>query len=125
MKQVFRIIGVWVLFFATIGAVAFGFAMMAVLEPIPLEAQAVFDAGRVTVATTATAIFTAPGVGGRVTICNRHTTPIFIGPASVTTANGFELINATCDVFFPRPRATIFGIVAAATARVDYAAGAP
>lgn len=87
------------------------------------KADAAFDAGRVTVSTTATIIYTAPVRGGAVRICNRHTTPIFVGPATVTTANGFEIINATCEDFRPFPRDVIYGIVAAATARVDYAAG--
>ena len=89
----------------------------------PLEAQATFNAGRVTVNTTATPIWTAPASAARVMVrfCNRHTTPIFVGPSTVTTANGFEIINATCEEFAAFRGATIYGIVAAATARVDYA----
>ena len=85
--------------------------------------QPTFDAGRVTVATTATVIYVTPQRGGAVRLCNRHTTPIFVGPVGVTTANGFEILNATCEDFRAQRGATIYGIVAAATARVDYAAG--
>lgn len=82
-----------------------------------------FNAGRVTVATTATAIFTAARRGSSVVICNRHSASIFIGPSTVTTANGFEIVAGDCTTQRPYPRDTIYGIVAAATARVDYAEG--
>lgn len=88
-----------------------------------IDAGAAFDAGRVTVTTAATAIFTAPPRGGSVLICNRHSVEIFIGPIGVTTANGFEVKAGDCTTQRPFPRDTIYGIVAAATARVDYAAG--
>lgn len=90
--------------------------------PLELEAQAgqVFNAQRVTVGTTATLIYTGTPRGAKIRLCNRHTTPIFIGPVGVTTANGFEIINATCEDIEPAPKSAIYGIVAAATARVDY-----
>lgn len=94
---------------------------IAIVLALVSTAGAAFNAGRVTVATTATIIYTAPARGAAVRICNRHTTPIFVGPSTVTTANGFEIINATCESFRPYPKDTIYGIVAAATARVDYA----
>lgn len=93
------------------------------LTPPTLDAQPSFDAGRVTVAVTATPIYVTPQRGGGVRICNRHTTPIFVGSSTVTIANGFEILNATCENFRAYPKATIYGIVAAATARIDYAAG--
>jgi hypothetical protein len=88
-----------------------------------LEAQSVFNAGRVTVATTATELYRTPQRGGTVLLCNRHSASIFIGPSSVTTANGFEVAAGDCTTQTPYGRAVIYGIVAAATARVDYAEG--
>ncbi len=104
--------------FATLATL---FVLLMVFAWPPVEAA--FNAGRVTVATTATAIFTAARRGSSVLICNRHTTSIFIGPSTVTTANGFEVAAGDCTTQRPFPRDTIFGIVAAATARVDYAEG--
>lgn len=97
--------------------------VLLVVVNLAAVANAAFEAGRVTVATTATVVWTAPKSKTRVMvrICNRHTTPIFVGPSSVTTANGFEIINATCEQFSPAPGDAIYGIVAAATARVDWA----
>lgn len=107
---------------AVLATAAFGLLAYAIniAMPVHVDAQNVFVAGRVTVATTATPIFTTPARGGEVRICNRHTTPIFIGAADVTTANGFEVLNATCENIRPYPRAVVYGIVAAATARVDF-----
>jgi len=99
-------------------------AIVAVLLAIVAPLSAAFEAGRVTVTTTETAIWTTPARSATkpmIRICNRHTTPIFVGPTGVTTANGFEIINATCEEFRPNKGDTIFGIVAAATARVDWA----
>lgn len=87
------------------------------------ELAAAFNAGRVTVAVTATPIYTAAQRGASVLICNRHTASIYIGPSTVTTANGFEVSAGDCTTQRPFPRDTIYGIVAAATARVDYAEG--
>jgi hypothetical protein len=87
------------------------------------EAGAAFNAGRVTVAVTATAIYTAPPRGASVLICNRHSASIFIGPITVTTANGFEVAAGDCTSQVPFKGDTIYGIVAAATARVDYTEG--
>lgn len=93
-----------------------------VLFVVPI-AEAAFTVGRATLGTTATLIWTAPQSKATVMIrlCNRHTTPVFVGPAGVTTANGFEIINATCEEFAPFAGDAIYGVVAAATARVDYA----
>jgi hypothetical protein len=98
-------------------------AIVLVLLSLAGAAEGAFNAGRVTVATTATAIFTAARRGSSVLICNRHTASIFIGPSTVTTANGFEVAAGDCTTQRPFPQDTIFGIVAAATARVDYAEG--
>lgn len=118
MKEIWTVVGSWAAFFA--GVFAFAFALSAT-NPAPIAAA--FVAGRVTVATTATAIFTAAPRGGSVLICNRHTASIFIGPIGVTTANGFEVAAGDCTTQRPFPRDTIYGIVAAATARVDFAEG--
>lgn len=101
---------------------AVGYLVSSKFPVVELEAQAgqVFNAQRVTVATTATLIYTGTPRGAKIRLCNRHTTPIFIGPVGVTTANGFEIINATCEDIEPAPKSAIYGIVAAATARVDY-----
>jgi hypothetical protein len=104
-------------------AVAFIATVLFVGGDRELEAQSVFNAGRVTVATTATAVYTAPPRGATVLLCNRHSASIFIGPSTVTTANGFEVAAGDCTQQTPYARATIYGIVAAATARVDYTQG--
>lgn len=88
-----------------------------------LQAQSEVTSGRVTVATTATVVYTTPRRGATVMLCNRHTTPIFLGPSTVTTANGFEVLNGDCVSLQPYPRSIVYGIVAAATARVDYFEG--
>lgn len=95
-----------------------------VLLALVASSEAAFVAGRVTVAVTATPIYTGAARGASVLICNRHTASIFIGPATVTTANGFEVGAGDCTTQRPFPKDTIFGIVAAATARVDFAEGA-
>lgn len=87
------------------------------------QVEAAFNAGRVTVTTSATAIYTAPRRGGSVLICNRGAASIFIGPSTVTTATGFEVETSACVTMRPFPNDTIYGIIAAATARVDYAEG--
>jgi hypothetical protein len=113
--------------FPLMGMVLCVFALIALVMVCwsvePLEAQSVFNAGRVTVATTATAVYTAPARGATVLLCNRHSASIFIGPSTVTTANGFEVAAGDCTQQTPYARATIYGIVAAATARVDYTEG--
>lgn len=107
----------------SVGLVIVTVFVLALIWTGALQAQAVFDAGRVTVATTATAIYVTPPRGATVRICNRHTVSIFIGPVGVTTATGFEILTATCETVRAQRGATIYGIVAAATARVDYFAG--
>ncbi len=98
------------------------FAIVVVLALVSVV-SADFNAGRVTVATTATQVFRAQRRGSSVLICNRHTASIYIGPSTVTTANGFEVSAGDCTTQRPFPNEIIYGIVAAATARVDYAEG--
>ena len=98
--------------------------VLVVVALVAIPAEAAFNAGRLTVTTTATALYTAPARGGTVLLCNRHTTSIFLGgSAALTVANGFELLAADCMSLRPFPREAIWFIVAAATARVDYAEG--
>lgn len=86
--------------------------------------EAAFNAGRLTVTTTATALYTAQRRGSSVLLCNRHSASVFIGgSASLTTANGFEIAAGDCTTQRPFPTDAIWFIVAAATARVDYAEG--
>lgn len=89
-----------------------------------IEAQPVFNAGRLSVTTTATALYSSVQRGSSVLFCNRHTASVFLGgSAALTTANGFELLANDCVTMRPYPRAAVWFIVAAATARVDYAEG--
>jgi hypothetical protein len=87
-------------------------------------AEAAFRAGRITVTTTATALYTAPARGGSVLLCNRHTASVYIGgDGTLTTANGFEIAAGDCTTQRPFPNESIWFIVGAATARVDFAEG--
>lgn len=85
---------------------------------------AVFRSGRYTVTTTATAFYTAPPRGATVVLCNRHSASVFLGgDATLTTANGFELLAGDCTTQTPFRGDAIWMIVAAATARVDWTEG--
>lgn len=101
-------------------------AMAVVLALVSLAGtvEAAFRAGRLTVTTTATALYTAPPRGAAVVLCNRHSASVYLGgDNTLTTANGFELAAADCTTQRPYPGDSIWFIVAAATARVDYAEG--
>jgi len=74
-------------------------------------------AARVTVATTATLIYTPPPSGGTGLIRNAGTASVYLGDAAVTTATGWELIPGAA-VSLPAID-PIYGIVAASTNRVD------
>lgn len=87
-------------------------------------AFAAFRAGRITVTTVATALYTAPARGASVLLCNRHSTSVFLGgDNTLTTANGFELLAGDCTQQKPFRGDSIWFIVAAATARVDFTEG--
>lgn len=89
-----------------------------------VDVGAAYRAGRYTVTTTATAFYTAPARGGTVLLCNRHSASVYLGgDATLTTANGFELVAGDCTSQSPYKRDSIWMIVAAATARVDWAEG--
>lgn len=86
--------------------------------------EAAFRAGRITVTTTATALYTTQRRGSSVLFCNRHSASVFLGgDATLTTANGFELAAGDCTTQRPFPGDSVWFIVAAATARVDWAEG--
>lgn len=86
-----------------------------VLVMLGSSASAV-TAPRVTVATTATLIYTAPLAGmGRVLIRNPGAVSVYVGPSTVTTANGFEIAAGDSLGINLSYGDTIYGIVAAAT----------
>lgn len=86
---------------------------------VAAPALADLQASRVTCATTATLAYTAPQRGGTFIGKNAGANPIFLGNASVTTANGFELaVGAGVSVpMFVGEK--VYCIVAAATERLD------
>jgi len=89
--------------------------VVAVMVLIGSRADAVL-APRVTVATTATLIFTAPLAGvSRVLIRNPGAVSVYVGPATVTTANGFEIAGGDAMAINLGYGDTIYGIVAAST----------
>lgn len=101
-----------------------GLVFVALLFSGSPSSEAAFNAGRLTVTTTATALYTAVRRGSSVLLCNRHTASVYIGgSASLTTANGFEIAAGDCTTQRPYPNDAIWFIVGAATARVDYAEG--
>jgi hypothetical protein len=98
--------------------------MLAIVIGLATEAGATFTAGRITVTTTATALYRAQLRGSSVLLCNRHTASVYLGgDATLTTANGFELAAGDCTTQRPFKGDRIWFIVAAATARVDYTEG--
>lgn len=73
-------------------------------------------ATRVTVSTSATLIFTAPLAGvSRVLIRNPSAVSVYVGPSTVTTANGFEIAAGDALAINLGYGDPIYGIVAAAT----------
>ena len=70
---------------------------------------------RVTVANTATTLFSVQPFSQDVAIANRGSNPMFIGDSTVTTANGFQLdVNSTIS-FTAVANTAFFGIVASGT----------
>jgi hypothetical protein len=80
---------------------------------------------RITVGTSATLIFTAPPAGvARVLIRNPGAVSVYVGPAGVTTATGFEIAagdSVGLNLSYGDP---IYGVVAAATQVVYTISGA-
>lgn len=72
--------------------------------------------GRVTVATTATLIFTAPLAGNsRVLIRNPTAVSVYVGGSGVTTATGFEIAAGDSLGINLSYGDAIYGVVAAST----------
>jgi hypothetical protein len=72
-------------------------------------------ATRVTVATTATLVYTSATGGSTVLVRNPGTVSVYLGAADVTTATGFEL-GAGDNIALPLGGTDpVYGIVAAAT----------
>lgn len=103
-------------------AIAFVLGLVILIGAV---AEAAFVAGRLTVTTTATALYTAQRRGSSVLLCNREASAsVYIGgSAALTTANGFEITAGACTTQRPYPGDAIWFIIAAATGRVDYAEG--
>lgn len=98
--------------------------VLALLLALAPSAGAAFNAGRITVTTAAQALYRAQNRGSSVLLCNRHTASVYIGgDNTLTTANGFEIAAGDCTTQRPFPKDSIWFIVAAATARVDYSEG--
>lgn len=72
---------------------------------------------RVTVATTATLVYTAPatGRGAVVLIRNPSAVSVYVGSSAVTTATGFEIAAGDALSLALQSQETVYGIVAAAT----------
>ncbi|HLX21639.1 MAG TPA: hypothetical protein VKR23_15950 [Gaiellaceae bacterium] len=87
------------------------------LALVALEAHAaVVTAVRVTVASTATLIYTAPpGFTGRVLVRNPSAVSVYVGSASVTTTTGFEIAAGDALGINVVPADTLYGIVATGT----------
>ena len=71
---------------------------------------------RVTVATTATLLWTAPASGtGRILVRNPSSVSVYVGDATVTTANGFEIVAGDSVGINLSYGDRLYGIVVAAT----------
>lgn len=92
-------------------------AVLALLAPpAPLSAVTV---SRVTCATTATLAYTAATGGSTVLLRNAGAASVFLGPAAVTTATGWELVTGAGLSVPLGPGDTLYCIVASGTNRVD------
>lgn len=87
--------------------------------------SAVVRYARVTVTTSATLIYTAPAAGarGRVLVRNPSSVSVYVGDASVTTANGFEIAAGDAVTINLDLGDSLYGIVAAATQVVHTISG--
>jgi hypothetical protein len=100
-------------------------ALIVVLSLVSVPGQAVVRYTRVTVAVTATLLYTAPTIGqtGRVLIRNPSAVSVYIGDASVTVANGFEVAAGDAISINLDQGDSVYGIVAAATQVVHTISG--
>lgn len=94
--------------------------LVAALAAAPLEAV---SATRVTVAATATVIFTARGGVSKVLIRNPTAVSVYIGGSGVTTATGFEIAAGDAVSVALEKQEAIYGIVASGTAIVHVLEG--
>lgn len=74
------------------------------------------NVNRVTIATTATLIYTAPLAGNsRVLVRNPSAVSVYVGPAGVLTTTGFEIAAGDSIGINLSYGDTLYGVVAAAT----------
>lgn len=85
------------------------------LLALSTPADAIVQTQRITVATTATLIWTAPAGSGRILVRNPSTVSVYVGGSAVTTATGFEIAAGDSLGIMLANRGTIYGVVAAAT----------
>lgn len=99
-------------------------ALALLLALVAADARAVVYT-RVTVATTATLLYTAPNSSvGRVLVRNPSTVSVYVGDINVTTANGFEIVAGDALGINLFNGDKLYGIVAAATQVVYMIQGA-
>lgn len=100
-------------------------AAMLLCLAVPASTQKMAS-GHVTVAATATLIYTAPASGtGRVTIKNTATAvSMYLGNAGVTTSNGFEIAAGDSYSVNLSYGDAIYGIVATSTQVAEWITGA-
>lgn len=91
-------------------------ALVCSLAAWPPSADATLAYSRVTVATTATLIFTAPLSGmARVLVRNPSAVSVYVGDVSVLTTTGFEIAAGDAVGINLDSGDKLYGIVAAAT----------
>jgi len=72
------------------------------------------ESAQISVTTSATQLADAEGDGQVVYLSNKGAAAVFLGPSTVTAANGYELLNATRERIELSPGEALFGIAAAA-----------
>jgi hypothetical protein len=75
------------------------------------------NAGQVNISNSAATIVSLVATRTGVTICNRENRSVFIGEATVTTANGLELLPGAC-IYLPTT-ALVQGITASASVSTE------
>lgn len=69
---------------------------------------------QVSVTNTATLLYQSDADGSTVLVCNRGTSPVFVGSAAVTTATGFQLDPGTSISLDLDPAESLSAIAATA-----------
>lgn len=72
-------------------------------------------AAQVSVGTSATSVFAADVAAARATVRNAGAASVFLGPAGVTTGNGYELTTGSVVELLIPAGEELFGIVATGT----------